>query len=79
MHCKVKSSISPLVRETCLFPAGSDCRAYCHRLISLEDSEDVIDFTKLSSYLSQAISSSPSASPLISSNPASLLSFVYSL
>jgi hypothetical protein len=45
MHYKIKDSISPLVSETRLFPAGSDYRARCGCFINPEDSEDVIDFT----------------------------------
>jgi hypothetical protein len=45
MHYKVESSISPLVSETGLVSAGSDCCAYGDRFISPEDSEDVINFT----------------------------------
>jgi hypothetical protein len=48
MHYKVKGSISPLISETHLFPASSGCRAYCDRFISLEDSEDAIDFILIS-------------------------------
>jgi hypothetical protein len=39
VHYKVESSISPLVRETRLFPAGVDCRVCCDRFISPDEPE----------------------------------------